>query len=197
MYYLLVVLASLMLSGRAHAVPVEFTVDLAFRSREDTVPSQSGFLANAGFIHFDSELLAPTGTSLVPFSRLSSFQLAVPTFFFIPGPTQFDLDDVQAQFVSCRVEIPGEEACGLVFAGGSFQGFQGFFVTLPNQDGRELGLGSIGGVSPQIATRAPFLRTEASGTVTLRSAAPVPEPSSWAMIGVCGLLAGWAYRRKA
>lgn len=199
------ILASFLIAAPVQAAPVSFAIDLLFPPINGTGdPFEAGGpQPGAGAIHFDDTLLNGAD-AFVPFSQITSFNLnlMVSTFnndgMLVVTPaftTSFGLETFRGANSSCT----GAPDCGLLFSGTSFQGFQGRFVsdTTPS-----FGISFIDRLTFFDSSIAfeDGVQGLGQGLVSLRyesgSLAPVPEPSSWAMIGVCGLMVGWASRKR-
>jgi hypothetical protein len=192
-------LGLVLLAGPVHAAPVTFAIDLLFPPAPPNISEPGRFIAvgpqfNAGTLSFEDVLSSGTAQSLIPFEDLTSFQLnAVLTSFDPqnPGTTTISFTEriFEPSFGNTCVLGPGQ--CGLVFAGRQFFGFQGSFAdrgTLLFPGGNLL---NLAGQFDDFGTGFTQLRE--------LSAAPVPEPSTWGILGLGVLIVAgraWMARRR-
>jgi hypothetical protein len=191
-------------SQTSSAAPVSFTIDLEFFP-QFLSPSPllaMGSARDAGIVTFDAPLTDPL--SFVTFDQFLEFQLTVPVTRVATGEItsiSFGLDTLRrgectgTLVFSDEDQREGPPSCGFFFQGETFLVSGAFFQgssTGPFGDPRL----RFDGLNNSFSVVADFDRP-AIGTFSLRplQATPVPEPSSWIMFGVCGLLAGWGYRR--
>jgi hypothetical protein len=189
--------ASFLLCGSVQAASVAFSIDGIFTPVVNPIEESAvGFVPDLGRVVFERGDVGPDEEYFVALSDLTLFDLDIPitnTRTGEPaGSFAFSLPDLQSG--SCT----DAAVCGLDFTGNSFSGFRGSIGAGEGFLGNDLL--RLSGTMLGIDTGFDPL---ASGTLRfnylgkLDTANPVPEPSSWAMMGASALLAGfWMSRRR-
>jgi hypothetical protein len=212
-------LAWLALCNSAHAAPVQFAIDLAFPPLSQNIGIANfvvlGPQPGAGLVRFDDSLLDAGGAdSFVAFSQLQDFQIAVPvtkreaivrpdgSVLIVPGAVTFERAGL-ASFLppftghaitsDCSGFAPAPD-CGLLFTGRMFSGFQGSVISSPTGP-NDFQVVLFGQSTQLFATWNSS--SLGDSTVRLREVAPVPEPSTWAILGLGALAIAWTRRRHS
>jgi hypothetical protein len=196
MRYVWGLLGSLLICSPAQAAPVQFSITGIFHPIDNPIElTASGFQPDIGNLVFDRDASLGAGDRFsVGLEELQEFDLMVPLVNPRTGESQGSFAFAIGGFSPFR--CVGDQACGLTFQGNSFTGFQGTI----GAGGRIIGdsplltLNGFGGLTLDTgldAIASGVLAFEYEGVVS-----PVPEPSSWAILGIGALAAGWAYRKR-
>jgi hypothetical protein len=192
--------AWLLIAAPAHAAPVSFAIDLVFPAFGGIGSAGQelaiGPMPNAGLVTFEDIL--GIGETVVPFESVQFFSLEVLLTDIDPGLPDNPPQSFGGVLVGGSGPVPNifkdpnsiceSPVCGFRFSGRQFTGFEGFL---------RQGVGF--NFTDDVVLPVRMFDSLGAGTATLRelaSAAPVPEPSTWAILALGGLLAGRAYRKR-